>query len=390
MEGKGKIGVYVRWLGIYFFFLIVTGLGIGAVGSLLRMFAAVPIVIWLFTCHKFETNKMVVTTFIFILCCFATLFWSIDFNQTISRVSSHLMFFILLISTFGYSYSNEEISYLKKMLVNSSRLSALVLLATGTYGEGRLMLSGIITEDANYLCAYFMFAVTNAVDTVLASDMKISQKLLSAAEILIYIYVIFSTGSRGGMFAVAAVIIADIFIFREDNSSRGTLVRKIVISVLILVFAYFATSLLPQNVAERFTVQAIKESDGTGRYGLWESAANAFAQSNLGRKMFGYGAGSVRRVTYLFPFTRHNVLHNVFLENVLEIGLIGTVSYLAHISSFWITAIQKKSSFCMSILIGMLVLSFSTSIYTFKPYWNVMLFTACCWKNIALSDSQIQ
>ena len=192
------------------------------------------------------------------------------------------------------------------------------------------------------------------------------------------------------MFAVATVMIADIFIFREDNSSRGTIARKVIISVLILSFAYFATSLLPQNVAERFTVQAIRESDGTGRYGLWESAVNAFSQSNLGRKMFGYGAGAIRRVTYLFPFTRHNVLHNVFLENVLEIGLIGTISYLAHISSFWITAIQKKSNFCMSILIGMLVLSFSTSIYTFKPYWNVMLFTACCWKNIALPDSQTQ
>ena len=382
MEGKGKIGFYVRWLGIYFFFLIVTGLGIGAAGSLLRMFAAVPIGIWLFTCHKFETNKMVVTTFLFILCCFATLFWSIDLNQTISRVSSHLMFFILLISTFGYSYSNEEIGYLKKMLINSSRLSALVLLATGTYGEGRLMLSGIITEDANYLCAYFMFGVTNAVDTILSVDKKISKKLLSAAEILVYIYMIFSTGSRGGMFAVAAVIIADIFIFRGDNSSRGTLVRKIVISVLILAFAYFATSLLPQNVAERFTVQAIKESDGTGRYGLWECAVNAFKNSTTFRQVFGYGSGSIRSVTYLFPFTRHNVLHNVFLENILEIGVIGTISYLIHIGSFWTSAVQKKNSFCIAILVGMLVMSFSTSIYTFKPYWNIMLFTVCSGRKI--------
>lgn len=372
-----NISLYTKWLGIYFLLLIVTGMGIGMMGSLLRLFAAIPIIFWLINDHRVRVTGTVLSSICFLIVCAATVYWSIDMEKSISRTMTQAMFLVLLMSASYYCYNAREIEYLKSCLIWSSRISAIVLLCTGTYSAGRLLLSGMITEDPNYLCGYFLFAISNAVAQIMNSGTTMRNKCLFTVEILLYTYIVFSTGSRGGMFAVAATIVAQILIFQDSNTNRGVIVKKVLVAIMILLFAYFATSLLPSEVASRFTTQAIKESNGTGRYDLWKDALNAWNNSTLFRQILGYGTAAIRKVTYLFPFHRHNVLHNVFIENLVEIGAIGLAAYVIQILSFWGVALKTKNLFSVAILAGMLVLSLSTSIYAFKPYWNIMLYVVC-------------
>lgn len=374
-NSKEKVSQFCYWLGIYFLLLIVSGMGLGGMGSIIRLLAAVPVVIWLKGKHRIVLTAQVKATGLFIVACFVTVYWSLSYSESITRVVSHIMFLTLLISASSYTYTKSEIAFLKRCLINSSRLSAAVLLGTGSYAEGRLLLSGLIKEDPNYLCAYFMFGIAACILRILDKAVQRKGKFYAAAELIIYIYIIFSTGSRGGLFAIAVVVMTIILL---DGGISSNIERKLLILALMAVAIAFVTMLLPENVVNRFTREAIVESNGTGRYDLWESAWGTFKKSGFFREMFGYGTAAARAIIRRFSSLPNSVYHNVFVDNLVEIGIVGLTCYLIHIGSFVVLAWKKKDIFSISIILGMIVLSFSTSIYTFKPYWNIMLFIACC------------
>ena len=140
---------------------------------------------------------------------------------------------------------------------------------------------------------------------------------------------------------------------------------------------HLALSFLPEDIAVRFSASAIIESNGTGRYELWEDAINAFKHFSFPRQLVGYGTGTAINITYLFPFHRHNVMHNSFVENFIEIGYVGLIVYIIYIGSFVYSSIRNKDLYSLAVIVGMIVMSFSTSLYTFKPYWNIMIFVLC-------------
>lgn len=375
---REEIGLYCRWMGIYFLCLVLGGMNIGAFGSLLRAIALIPVGIWVLQRHTVQVDRIVSGALFYVLWISFSVIWSVDFDSSIERVISQWSFLVVLMSVSGYRFSDNEIAFLKKCLVWSSRITAVIVLTTSQYLSGRIYLGGAIREDPNYLCAYFLFALIYDLSVILAENKRKGQMILSIVELVVYTYLILGTGSRGGLFAsVAACAIVILFYENAKEKKTKTMVGKAVIVVVMALAAYFAMIFVNSNVLNRFSIEAIRSSEGTGRYELWEDALNLFADSPVFRRLFGYGTASAYRLTFLFPFRRHNVMHNMFVENLVEIGMIGLVLYIFHISRFLAAAIKRNDNYSFAVLIGMIVLSLSTSIYTFKPYWNIMLFILC-------------
>lgn len=369
--------LFVKWIGIYFFSLVVGAINIGAFGSLLKLIAIVPIFIWILEKHSFYINKELITFCLFFCCCMFSYIWSIDRNITLSRIISQLTFLILIIAVSGYKYTDDELLYLKKSLVWSSRITALVVLMTGNYLEGRIYLSGIINEDPNYLCAYFLFGIVFAITTIL-SDSNIRKKIFYFIELGIYIYIAIGTGSRGGVLAILASSILAFFLYKSKNKySFNDIYKKAIFIIILILGIVWISNYIDLDILNRFSEKTLSSSNGTGRFDLWNNAIDAFKNSNIYRTILGYGTGSAIAITYIFPFKRHNVFHNMFVEVLLELGILGECVYLLHISSFFQSSVKQKNYFCISIMIGMIILSLSTSIYAFKPYWNIMLFILC-------------
>ncbi|MBR3289718.1 MAG: hypothetical protein IKI63_02950, partial [Clostridia bacterium] len=72
------ISLYARWLGIFFLSLIVGTLQLGALGSLLKMIALIPVAIWLFSRQPVRFSKTIICAFLFVVWIFLTCIWSID------------------------------------------------------------------------------------------------------------------------------------------------------------------------------------------------------------------------------------------------------------------------------------------------------------------------
>lgn len=373
----GKIGQYTFWLGIYFLTLIVGALRIGTFGSLLKILAFIPILIWITKNHSFKKSNLIRATVPFAFWCFMSIIWSINFSASFERGKTQILFLIMLLSADGYAFNEEEIDYLKNCLVWSSRITAILALLSADFVDGRMYLNGIVQEDPNYLCAYFLFAIVSNVYLIMNKDIDRIRKFVGAVELLVYAYILLGTGSRGGMFATITSIAVIILTYKDKSGVASGLIKKIAIILMLYLAYYFASMFLDADIMQRFTAEAISKSNGTGRYDLWKDAINAFNNSTFFRQLVGYGTATVRDITYLFPFSRHNVVHNIFVENLIEIGSIGVVFYVLHIGVFLYVVIKNKYRYALPILAGMIVLSLSTSLYAFKPYWNILLFILC-------------
>lgn len=374
---KSRVRPFVAWLGIYFLCLIIGTINIGAFGSLLKVLAFVPVGIWLLQKHSIIPNKLLLLSFFFVVCCTMSCAWSIDPINSVSRTVSQVTFLTLIMSVSGYRYTTREIEYLRKCLIWSSRITAGLVLLTGSYIEGRIFLNGLVREDPNYLCAYFLFGIAAAL-IVLLEKRSFREKILSVVELAAYLYIIIGTGSRGGLLAVAAcALVVFLFYTQRRGTDAKIMGKKFLLAIVAVFVVCIAVFFISDDVLNRFSLEDIKKTGGAGRLSLWRDALNAFANSSLFRQLFGYGTGSARAITMIFPFERHNVFHNMFIESLLELGCIGFLAYTMHVVSFTILPLRRKDYYSFSIIAGMVVLSLSTSIAVFKPYWNIMLYIQC-------------
>lgn len=131
---------------------------------------------------------------------------------------------------------------------------------------------------------------------------------------------------------------------------------------------------LPQELRIRFSFDNVSDSGGSGRTDLWKNAIDMFLNANIFTKIFGYGAGTVRYNMDLLGYPNANVVHNIFLETLVELGIVGLIIYSVAIFLFAKKAFQNEDKFAFSVIVCMIVLSLSTSIYAFKPYFNIMLY----------------
>ena len=388
MLSRNECGLFVKWLGIYFSFLIVGAMNIGAFGSLLKILAIIPAIIWIIQRHSIIKNRCFFIAIVFVGFCAMSYLWSVSQENTATRISTQVTFILLLAASSGYTYNPQEIQYLKKSLIWSSRLTAVLVLLFGGHYEGRITLNGLIREDPNYLCAYFLFGVAGAIIVLLGQNCK-KAKIIAAFELMVYIYIVFATGSRGGLLAIVACGIITLLLYKNrDDTTFERIYKRVGIIAIIILALVFVSAFLESAVLERFSLDVLSKSEGTGRYDLWQDAINAYTNSNFLRQSIGYGSATAIPVTYLFPFSRHNVYHNMFVETLVELGAVGILLYVLHIFSFVRVTIIKRDFFSFAIISSMVVLSLSTSISVFKPYWNIMIFILCTTLEKADDDNE--
>ena len=371
------IRLFTKGLAFYFLMLPAGALAIGAAGSLLRVIGFALVVVGILQYREENKGRQVLYLFLFVCWLALSLLWSLDAAISFQRVFSNACFLLLLFVAAAYEYREEELACLKRCLVWSSRLTVpLTVLFAGWY-EGRLRMSGAVSEDPNYLCMYFSFGVVSCVER-LCGDSRIFAKLAAFAELLIYLCLIFATGSRGGVLAVAVMIVCTLFL----RTGKKTHTFRRLLWKLLTLLAIFAACVLAANfvlrdLTARYSIAEIITLRGAGRFEIWRDALRTFRDADLFRKLCGFGTGTAKLVSQLYAFSRNTVMHNMFIENLIETGLIGLILYSVYIFSFWNSAKKSGDVFAAAVMTGMIVMSLSVSIYAFKPYWNIMIYILC-------------
>lgn len=371
---KIKISYKQFYISLLFFYIIclpLNTINLGSWGAALKMLAILPVCIALFGGDRIRLNAPVLIQMLFTVFAACSLAWTIHMDNSSERVTSYVLLLALLISGAAFKYTEEDVGKIKRALIWSSRLTAVVMLFFAEYVDGRLQLTGAIEEDPNYLCAYLAFGVVYAIEVLTGKD-TVKRKLLSSLELIIYFYLTLVSGSRGGLLAIAGGAGAFLVAYRGGNG-KGVL-KRTALTVLALGVIFLLINLLPEELSERFTIESVEESGGSGRLEIWEQAIDLFTKSDVSRQFFGYGTATVSRAFEIYGYRRAQVVHNMFLETLVELGIIGLIIYSAAIFAFIKAAYKFADKYAFSVMFSMFVMSLSTSLYTFKPYFNIMLF----------------
>ena len=213
------------------------------------------------------------------------------------------------------------------------------------------------------LCAfYFLFKRTNKF-----------LKIISGILFGFLVFSILQTGSRGGLMAL---FVAIVFFLIAHN--RGISIKMILVAVIVfLLMLFFVERLLPAELAERFTVDSVVESGGTGRTDIWTDAFLIFKDSSFLRQLFGYGFGTFPNMMKE-ECNFYIAAHNDFVQILLELGMLGVALHISMWIKLFKMVIKKNNALLVGLLVIILVGSLSMEMFVKKMLWLVIYLAFIC------------
>jgi hypothetical protein len=370
-ENSEKISIVTYCLGFYFMLMVFDSIPMFGIGSLLRLLVILPVgaILFIKMRSRLQINSMTVMFTVYCLFLLFSYMYSINRTETFNQVKRIILNLVIILTAGGmYDYNSREIDFLKKSLMAGGVLTVLLTLMMADYSSsGRLTLSvnGTV-QDQNYLNGYIFFAFIYFLDGFL--ERKRVMMLLPVLGIMVFTLM---TGSRGAMVALFGIALVQVLcLLLKEGRLRISTLAMIAAGILLVVFLYRPIlSLLPESVAVRFTPEYIAEHGSTGRSEIWKYLLGRFRDSTVFRTLFGYGFGTV---AYLNEYN-HLVAHNLWIEHLLAVGVIGECIFVTMQMTFIRGAWKTHDAYVISAYAGYLIMMMSLSLLTYKPVWNCMI-----------------
>lgn len=244
-------------------------------------------------------------------------------NEVKDLVLSGLPYLVILIGT---AKTEEELDWLLRAVVISIIIFGGVIVAGGgAVTEGRFAASG--TYDSNDIA--MIAAVSMPFALRLMTGDSHPWKAVGVAGLAAALLLVLQTGSRGGMLAVAAIVVTYLFLLRKSIPGR---IKVLLIGGLCVALAA-APGVFFQRLSTLGTVSAdYNMTDPVGRVEIWKRGIGYF----LERPLTGVGIGQFNAAEGLSGRTlvargqgfKWSTAHNSFVLAAAELGLPGLVGFL--------------------------------------------------------------
>lgn len=361
-------------LGIYFLLLPTDCFRIGAIGSLLKVYAFIPMVFLFLSggVRRLFLDKLLSRMLLLLLLAMLSALWSINFDLTVASTRSlalNIVFAVLMAGT--CQYTAKEARFLLKCLVASGWITVIGMLLFGSGSEtGRLtLMAGDSAQDPNYVAGYIVFAFSYHFTSFL-KEKKFLHLFLTAVIIIVIIL----TGSRG---ALAAYLACAFFAVVYGIQSSKHPIRVAALAAVSVVLAYFVFSAAMQvvdvSISSRFSLQYLIDHGTTGRSDIWIHLLKKFRDASIGREIFGHGYGTTQLLNTLSGSIGGLVAHNLYIDNLISIGAIGLLFQLDLQFRCVRAVLQTKNSMLVCSYAAFIVMTLSLSLTNYKPIWSTMM-----------------
>jgi len=215
-------------------------------------------------------------------------------------------------------------------------------------------------KHANILGAYLTCAVPRAFTAIFCFS-KNYLKVLSSLTLVVSLWLLVITFSRGAWLAVASGFLFFLFLFKREMFFAG-------LGVLILLFLGILIFSSPQTKASfRVTTESLNNSLSY-RFGLWEDSLKMLKD----KPAFGHGLNTYmplfqeyrRKYQEKFDFNP-TYAHNSFLQLACETGLVGLLGFLWILLRLFKKVIAQIRSLRHNIPSIVLSLGLLTGIFSF-------------------------
>lgn len=357
---------------------------IAEAGTILKFYAIGLIFVSIF----YLRNAIVVmdATFIaqigYIGLCFISLSYSISFNSSLSTLITLVMNFGLVILCQSIKFTEHEVGTLKRSLVIGGAIIMIASLFFADFSEaGRLTIKILgDSADQNELNGYLLFAFGYFAYSAINNK---KNKLLSFVALFLILLFVFATGSRGALLSFLAIITALLLI--KARGSRKNIIRVIVFILLLLIALQFILSLLPEDIAIRFSLEYIEDSGTTSRTKIWDALLTRFFKDDTFTLFFGKGF----HTTAIYNTYDDHVAHNTFIDVLIGTGFVGLLLYAVLIISILKKAWDSENYMLFATFCGFVVLMMSLSLTTYKPIFNTFIIVEIAYRTFTRNKQKV-
>lgn len=245
------------------------------------------------------------------------------------------------------------------MVALSSSVIFLVYGEQATIGNRTQIILASGPTDSNEFSAYFLLPLAYLVDAIFRGRTIV--RILSLLATMGVLYIILMTGSRSG--AIASLVILCLIALWHSGRSFG---KFLLVGIVVLLGFYFTNRivwpLIPDEVRARLSLEALQMDSGSGREDIWGSGIDLLNVSGW-RIISGFGP--------LGAPLEHAVMHNHFLQVLVDGGLIGLVLFIALIVCALRVAARNVPVFAATV--GIILMFMTLTAYSnFRPAWAVL------------------
>lgn len=277
------------------------------------------------------------------------------------------------------------------------------------FNESGFRFAGSIGNPA-YVAAYLVFA---SAYTLYLWVTGIHQKRFSPTRIIliafgaIFITAFFLANTRGAFIgALVAITVGVAYLMWHHRSLRRWLAISIVaLAIAVGGLVYFRSTAFVQHlpIARIFDISLSTRTFGD-RWSMWKTAIDGFKE----RPLLGWGPEN-----FIYVFDKHfntayfrpaegfgawfDRAHSIFFDYLVEIGIIGLISYLAVFVTYyyrffkWQAAYDRRSTVVRAILVALPIAYLVQGIVLFDVfpiYINVFLMLALADYHFSFADDK--
>ena len=368
-------------LSCLYFLLLPTTIAVNSAGNSILKLATIPIGLYFLitiflSSRKLQVNGVHLALLVYTLSAISTLFVDAS-SVSIAYVTGYVLNAALYVFLTVIPYNKEELELMERIqILLLVILNVMTLLSNGTEDNRTTLMILGQTSDPNYFVGFFIFPLTIALKKMVSGKHVVLYLLLVAVSL----YCIFLSGSRGGFVAIAVTIAGFAVLYPSNHAKRFLFLAGGF--VLLVGFWMILKPLLPVNIIERMSVDAVLETGGTGRLDLWKSMFQAITKEP-DKLLFGRGIRTLHRFLRDGVW-RESVAHNQVLQIIYNQGLVGLISFLMLTGISFFRCVKRRKTVSIAIL-GMMALSISLTFnQTTRTFWNLIAYAA-----LAFPDSDV-
>lgn len=220
--------------------------------------------------------------------------------------------------------------------------------------------------DPNEFSGLFIISIGFTLLFFLQVD-KLIKKLTLGLLIFIQLYVVILSGSRGALISVIFMMMYT-FILNKKISIKLLLKFLILVVILCLLLYKLIIPIVPEDILNRLSIQALIIDGGSGRSDIWKDALEQMISGSIINFIFGHGVDGI--LAGGIHITR--TMHNQFIQNFVCYGCIGLILYVNFIFNIF-KLLNKYNKKYIGIFFGMLIMSMTITMGpSYKPLWLFM------------------
>ena len=369
---KRQIGPHCI-LACLYFLLLPTTIAVNSAGNSILKLATIPIGLFflitlILSNRKLQINGVHLALLFYTLSVVATLFYDSD-AVSVDFVVGYILNAALYLCLTIIPYNQTELELMEKVqIVLLIILNVMTLLSNGIENDRTTLMIMGQTSDPNFFVGFFIFPLTVALKKLVSGKHRILYMVLVAASL----YSVFLSGSRGGLLAIIITVAGFALLYPTDLAKRIFLLvgGMGLLFVLWIVFK----PILPENILERMSVEAVVETGGTGRWDIWKSMIKEIVEQPE-KLLFGRGINAIHPMLKQGSWV-NVVAHNQVIQTIYNQGLIGLISFLALTGISFFRCLKRRKTVSIAIF-GMMALSISLSFnQTTRTFWNLIAYAA--------------